>query len=409
MYLRGVLAPLDPRAVALASSLAALCGCDVYDASLLDEGADAGRPPGCADRRTLPPRPTGPDGPDVGEITFALRDVVLQQDGDLWRTLGHDLDGLCTETADGPVECVPPRPGAEPEVDGEGGIDNAFGHRLYPVVQLVLPTLQEDARAAQQAGKGALLVRVRGWNGEDDDPQMDAIVSQTTFGTPGGADGSPPDDVVVDGFELRRRDGTPAPPPAWEGNDHWWVREDTFLRGDPEQPRVRDDRAYMTDRTAVIRLPDRVDIIFFAGEQSVVVRLTDAHSIGRLTEDATALEDVLVTGRWSIVDLIDTAERVGVCEGSAERRIVTTQLETIADVRSTPGTGGEGVSCDAISLGVSFRGVRGHLAGIAAAAPPPNACEAMMGDAGAPGDAGPGDAGLGDAGGVDAGPGDAAP
>lgn len=362
--------------------LLGLCaGCSVYDPALIDRDSgppdaglrDAGAPrdAGPCNSRVPPPRPTIADGPDGPETTFALKDVVLDQGGDQWRDIGYNLDGLCSSPPDPIVECRPPRVTASPEVDGMDGIDNGFGHNFYPLIAVTLPTLEADARAAQEAGIGALVLRVRAWNGTGDDPRVDITVTQSVFGMPGTPDAGVPGGG--DGGLPTVPDGG-LPPPAWMGDDYFWGRDDTFLDGNPERPRVRDDNAYVVDRVAVFRIPDRTEVLFTASEQGVLVRLTGGIATGRLSDDGQRIENVTIAGRWAITDMLETAERVGVCRGTAQYNIVSNLLDNTADVRSTPGTGGDGVPCDAISVGVTFTGYRAHLAGIATAPALPNPC-----------------------------------
>jgi hypothetical protein len=53
---------------------------------------------------------------------------------------------------------------------------------------------------------------------------------------------------------------------------------------------------------------------------------------------------------------------------------LTNLLNDVADVRSASGTGGEGVPCNAISLGVVFQGYRARWGGITNGPPLANAC-----------------------------------
>ena len=379
------------RRVGLAGAFALVLGapgaltaaCSVYDPALLPVARDAGPPDagpsdageprdaGPCNSRIPPPRPMIADGPDVPEATFALKDVVLDQGGDLWRSVGYNLDGLCSNAPDPVVECRPPRVSASLEVDGEDGIDNSFGHNFYPLISVTLPTLEADARIAQEAGIGALVLRVRSWNGTGDDPRVDITVTQSVFGTPGDPDGGVPGGG--DGGLPPVPDGG-LRPPAWMGDDYFWGRDDTFLDGNPERPRVRDDNAYVVGRLAVFRIPDRTEVLFTAREQGVLVRLTGGMATGTLSADGQRIENVIIAGRWAITDMLETAERVGICRGTTQYNIVSNLLDNASDVRSTPGTGGEGVTCDALSLGVSFTGYRAHLAGIASAPALPNPC-----------------------------------
>lgn len=367
--------------IVLASS-----GCKVFDAGLIAPPEDASPtvdvptvdaptpdvPINPSGLRKVPTRPpTASEGPDAESVLFALRDVTLRQDADRWRDIGLDLDDLDSVPPVPEVECVPPNETAEPEIDGNDGIDNVFGNRLYPLVEIVLEDLEEKSRTNQAAGLGAILLRMTGWNGTRDDPRVSILLSQSAAGTTAA-----PDSVRFEGTTLvNESDGLPAPLPSWEGDDHWFARDDTFLMADEDRPRVRDDNAYVSDGTVVMRLPDRVDILFFAGSTAGVrVRLTDAYAFGTMNDDFTAIEVATVAGRWAVLDLLDTGNNIGICVGTPERNIVETQLDTIADVRSTRGTGGPGVVCDAISLGVTFRAVRANWARLGPSLPLPDPC-----------------------------------
>lgn len=381
-------------------------GCRVYDETLL-QADDGGA--GCALRRP-PTRPSGAEGDDEAEYVFGLRDVVLDQGGDLWRDLGFDLDGLCTTTSNYVFECSPPsRP--RPPTDGNDGIDNTFGRELFPLVDLTVPGLQETARAAQLEGKLPAL-RMRGWNGEDDDSRVDITITTGVFALPPADDGSIPDFDIVDFSPVDPRTREVLLP-RWDGQDYGFFRASTFFDEDPERPLLRDDNAYVRNRRVVARLPERVEILFPGEVVGVLVRVTDATAVGTISEDASTLEDVIITGRWAILDLLATAENVGVCRGTDNYRILSGQLDTIADIRSMPGSGGEGVECDAISVAVGFTGYRMRWGGLTPGEEVADACASMMTDGGVPDggtsqtDAGSADAGLSDAGPPDAGTPDA--
>ena len=387
------------RGIQSALIAVALAGCSVFDPALLEElereamfdagqdapaddvGVDAltdaptdmGVDAGPVVLSTPPPRPAADtEGTDVDERLYALRDALLNQDGDRWRTIGFDLDGRRTDAPDYDVECLPPDPGSEPEVDGEGGIDNAFSNRLFPLLQLALPGLEASVRASQAAGIGALLLRVTEFNGTANDPRVHVSFTQSAGGT------SSEDEVSFNEFDLVDSLGEAAPAPMWEGTDRWWARNDGFFSGEENRPLIRDDNAYVADGRFVMRLPERAEFLFITGtEVGARVRLTDATLLLDLRE-GESFGRVVMAGRWSILDLLDTGENIGICIGSTQRRIVDSQLLVIADVRSTAGSGGEGVECDAVSIGVTFRAVAGQWAGLGPSVPLPNPCAATM-------------------------------
>lgn len=370
----------------------------MYDPTLLERDSGPRDAGGACEGRRPPPRPTTPDGDSVPDMFFGLRDVVLdQEEGSLWADLGFNLDGYCTARPTFGTECAPGRGATIPPADGNEGIDNVFGEKLFPLVDSVIPGLQETARAAQFEGIGLPVLRLRGWNGQPDDPRVHVTITQAVVTVAPNTDGSRPEIEIVD-YTARLPGGGEAPPPVWKGGDYVWVRSDTFLAGNVEEPLVYDDNAYVAGGHVVARLPDRVEILFPADELGVMVRLTGGIAVGRISDDRTRLEDVVVAGRWSLVDLLRTAENVGVCMGTTEYNVLRAQLETMADVRSDVGSGGPGVECDAISVGVGFTGFRLQLGGVADGRPLRSACDSPP-DGGAPGeDAGVPDAGTSDGG-----------
>lgn len=342
-----------------------VAGCKVYDPSLLEGGQCEGRRP--------PPRPMVADGNDTAEVYFGLRDVVLDQQADgLWARVGFNLDGYCTGSPDWENGCQPIAR-ARPQADGDDGIDNTFGKELFPLVDSVVPGLNETARMSQLKGVGLPILRVRGWNGTRNDPRIHVTITQAVGSVAGNDDGSKPD-VVFENHEPRLPNGEPAPEPLWDGNDYTWVRSDTFLAGNPDDPLVYDNNAYVADGVFVMHLPDRVEILFPADDVGVMVRLTGGIATGRLSEDGMRLEDVVVAGRWSIIDLLRTAENVGLCMGTPQYAVLRSRLEAVADVTSEvdPGPGAE---CDAISIGVGFTGFRMKFGGVTEGRPLASVCD----------------------------------
>lgn len=388
-----------PRlAVGAAGSVAAWAGvaglasgCIVYDPKLVerDAGEDAGGldaattiDVGPVTSRQPPTRPSGTDdGVDVGEVAWGLRMVSLDQ-GDGWRDIGYDLDNRFTVAPTYDTECVPPGT-PRPPGDGTDGIDNVFGQTLYPLVELTVPGLEATARAAQEEGFGLPVIRITGWNGTDDDVRIRVVITTSVFTT--SADG--PDDLTPPTVDIRGPrdiliDGSPAPLPIWDQGDWSWVRSDSYVGGDLSRPLITDDNAYVRDGVMVTRLPSGVDILFPAMDTGVLVRLTDAIATGVLDADGN-LSTITVAGRWSLVDLLSTAENVGICRGTAQYNILEGQLNRAADLRREPTRPDDptDLECEALSLGVTFVGTRFRIAGLTDGAPVVSQCE---GDAGMP-------------------------
>jgi hypothetical protein len=353
--------------VAWLSIAASLAGCVAYDPALVgrvDAGADTGTDMGngCNPHHP-PPRPSGMDTMMPGEVSFGLRDVVLDQSaGMAWRMMGFDLDNLCTDSTNRASECT----SGQTEIDGVDGIDNQFGAQLFPLVNAAVMGLEQHARDAQMAGNGLPVLRMRGWNGMMDDPLVDVTITTAVFSTTGTGTMMAPMLMSTDAMHPTLANGMPLPAPAWDGQDWTWVRDDSFVAGNLEMPLVRDDQAYVTGGSVVARIPSRVDIIFPTSTVGVLVRLTDAFAVGQLSTDGNRLNNVVVAGRWSVTDLLSTAQNIGLCAGTPEYTILSSELARFADVRSTPPSPGDPVlMCDALSLGVGFTGFRMRIAGIA--------------------------------------------
>ena len=336
-----------------------MAGCRVFDESLLDDDCD----------HSVPPERSGiiDDRADIGERFYVLHEIILDQ-GTRWSTIGFDLDGLCTVGPNPIVECTPSDASAPAEPDGEGGIDNVFGRQIIPLFTFLAPGQIPSVTVTQEKGLGDILIRIRGWNGEDNDSQVDVALSQTIFGTPGEPDGDPPVIIYPSNGIIYVSDPAPKVPlppfPRFDGNDYFWVRETNFVGADPERPRIHDDRAYVRDGTLVVTPPERFRFEFSGADNGLVIQLTDASLTARLSPDHSRIEEAIVGGRWSAVDLLDTARSLGVCPGTPAFLQALRLLSLAADIRDTPGSGGPGVECNAVSVGMSFTGVQAKLGGL---------------------------------------------
>jgi len=351
-------------AITVASGLGTVgAGCRAFDESLLDASHPSDAGPGCPLARPAA-RPMTTDGPDGDEVLFAIKDVVLDQRDSRWATIGYDLDGLCSMAPDPVVECLPPAASGEAEIDGEGGIDNTFGHNVVPLLLAAREDLQSHAAGGQGQGLGAVFLILRNWNGEQNDPQVEGIVSQTVFGSAAPVPG-PFDTIDVSDGGLWVN-GEPRPVPAWEGQDHFWLLEDGFLEGDLARPRVRDDNGYVRDGLVVLRLPDRFPLILGGDRTGVQFVLSDVVLTAQLSADGSAIEQATLAGRWAIRDILSSIELAAICPGTPDYFTISRLFDLAADVRALPGSGGGlGSTCDAISIGLRFEtGVQAQVDGV---------------------------------------------
>ena len=295
------------------------------------EDADAGVDTGCNPRRP-------PEKPDVADddgerIVFALKDIQFDQRPDRWQRVGYDLDGVCTTLMAPTTLCVPPM-NLAPLTDGEDGVDNALGRDIMAQIFTVAPTVELLARERMEQGQNAVIIRIDGWNHQDDDPTVTAVMGQS----------------------LRAERDDMNPLPQWDGADRWVVSSADFADDNENMPSIADDLAYVRDRVLVMKFPDRSPITFPWTGNVLQVKLTDMVLTGRISEDEQMLEEVIMAGRWSLTDMAMSLTQAGICPLSSERILLDSALQRAADIRSDPGTGGDGVICDAISAGLGMTG-----------------------------------------------------
>ena len=173
----------------------------------------------CAKAKVPDPPESAVAGSDV-ELVVVLSELSIgdDYDPDVGPTVGYDLDDECTCLGGG--EVCNARGAAASVCDGPGGRDNALAGVLALLGELH-PAFDSDQWTQKaQAGESSLLVRVRGYNGEANDEQVEVAV----FPSPGLAED--PCSVV---------------PPRWDGMDRWPV-VDSALRADRWQRQRRGGR-----------------------------------------------------------------------------------------------------------------------------------------------------------------------
>lgn len=361
-------------------------GCNAFDEDLLDGQATVD--PLCTDGDEQPPTRVAVDDPgeDVPDFWIALKEVQLDQsDDDLWARTGFNLDNRCTTAEATSHECIPLRGETAPvQTDGVRGIDNTFGGALFPILSLAFEDLDVLAQQAEEKGIGALAARIRGWNGQANDTTVEVLISQTVFGTP-GANGTPPNVDIV-GFEGRHpTTGDLLPFPNWDGDDFFWIRDDTFLLPDAmtideARPLVVDTNAYVTNGQIVATIADGTEIILVGEGLATLVRLSDVSMVLDILSMSTAPRDegqtVTIGGRWGYTDLLRTAESVGVCPDSPLFPTLDTQLRGLTDTLLDPDGAAEGARCDAVSIGITFEAYFANIGGLTDGQPLPDPCGA---------------------------------
>ncbi|AKF04457.1 hypothetical protein [Sandaracinus amylolyticus] len=319
------------------------------DAGCVDDPGNVGRPDGCVlDRWPARPVCRGDTGDDGVVRYVALLDPLLDQGPDAWRTLGHDLDGLCTDPLmTDTVEC---RTTTGPVLDGLGGIDNATS-RVLAGTRILWPTWLADAQAfareRMRQGEVVPIMRIRGWSGEPDDARVEVWVA-------GSVDVLHADTPAPDGGVLE--EDPSRPDPAWDGTDRAYVADGYFSVSDIGMPLIGDDDAYVAGGTLVARIPDRAPFDVAARSAGGVARmvLTDARFVGALAADGTRFDHAMVVGRWGRNDLLGYLEDVGICSSDPDFAPLRVAIEQALDLRSDPSSTGPDLACDATSIALPF-------------------------------------------------------
>lgn len=130
---------------------------------------------------TVPPGEEGDPTASSEERTFAVHSLFLgetdragNKSKDAWKQFGYNLDGLVTNvsgSASPDLEKVCKRAtGADAKVhqDGEGGIDNAFGSQIIPLLDMFSVTSNMVSQNIQ-AGDFTVMLKVKGLT---DDPEQ---------------------------------------------------------------------------------------------------------------------------------------------------------------------------------------------------------------------------------------------
>lgn len=353
----------SPSQLSLAALLAAAVACSVYDASLVEKGL-AGIP-------IRPPASTSSEADSV-EAVFAFRNVSLDQSGDRWQRFGLDLDGMNTASVLDAAECVAAN--GQPPLDGEKGIDNAFGQYVLPRVVGLVACLEDNIALHQGRGRGTVLMRLRNWNGRPNDARVDVSAFFAVDGTSlddvsdlewGGAGGS---SLLLPGSMEE------APDPAWDGNDYFFVDPSSLITGDLDRPVVWQTDAYISNGRVVLPLHTGSTFVFLTGPGSFSISI-NGFVVADISDDGQNLEKGLIAGRFPAGKLVSALEPLGVCDETFQGSILGLLTDNL-DLRADPDVGEPDDECTATGVAFSFQGIRARISDQVApvALPVPEPC-----------------------------------
>lgn len=365
-----------------AACTATTVGCSVYDPDLVPDDGDqncVSGTVGCLPAR--PARSTSSTG-DSMEVAYAMRDVLIAQslpnlsptdNAQPWRSIGFNLDDVDTTSREAPVSCrnqYDPSLGVDEvyPIDGQNGVDNAFGAALYAnFVGQVYPELQGGLSCNEALGRGTIILRVRDWNGQPDDAsvRVSIMISKDATSTTEPVQWN--NQVGAKELALSSTGGTTAAPdPSWVADmDTYYIGTTEVSGGDLDDPRHEDADAYIRDGYIVMRIdPGQSIKLYLGSENGIAIGLKDGRLIAHITPDGAYLDTGTMGGRMGQAELKDAATRL--IGSSAVQNDCDTIVQTIdplidayGDILANSGDGANpDAPCNALSVGVKFRGVR---------------------------------------------------
>jgi hypothetical protein len=342
-----VLAGLGAANAAFGCELAT--GLNQYTFEGSTSGADAAT--GCGVTFPPPPAKATPGGAE--EFVLAIHSINLGDKG----ASGLDLDGVCSCHGDGP-SCKEP----VQHCDDMEGRDNAAA-TLFNTLTLALQSSNFGSdffSARVNDGAWTVLFRVRGYNGEPDDAQVEVNL----YPSPGFAGPTP----TI---------------PLWDGTDLWQVSATSVSNMDIDQPLYRDMGAYVAGGVLVASLPE-AEVTLAGSETTISIHLTGAGILAKISKDAqfggVRATDGLILGRWKLSDAFASVasyrdeSSMPICTTNTFYPTIKTLICQSADILAGQGTPAS--PCDAMSFGVGFTADPAKLGSVTQPPAPSPGCAA---------------------------------
>ncbi|CAN5831260.1 hypothetical protein BH11MYX4_BH11MYX4_42120 [soil metagenome] len=286
---------------------------------------------GCAPTR-WPDPPVGSDtGRDVGELASAVTLLRILDPIAEGKPQGYDLDGLCT-CPDRPA-CGGPKPN-EPCDPPDSGIDNVGDMLFRSLAGQGLALDDTGLQMGIQQGQYGIIVRVTGYDGERNDPDVKvAVLNAAAVNGDGGV-------------------------PRNDGADEWTVDTESLLG---TFPAYFSSRAYVVDGVLVaemLRVVLRARIPIPNKKWGLVeLDLRSAHLVARLgarSARGIVLEDGRIAGRIPEAAMLAQGMRSGACRDSGLYEALKPVVCAARDLPVDPAKDGRDQPCDSLSVGFGF-------------------------------------------------------
>jgi hypothetical protein len=295
-----------------------------------------------------PPRPTGPAGDGSGTTVFAIKKLYLgdtdrmdNPSSDAWGTYGYNLDNVVTTCSGN--DCVGIDQcklvaGADPATaeDGPGGVDNAFGHKITPVIGQLGATAAINGDLAQ--GKFTIMFAI------------DKLGSGTAY--------SPLIGRLYAGGDLMHA-------PAFDGSDHWPVLAE-LLAGDMtdiNKSQVNFTSAYVSGNTWVSGDPTTISLSLNVQGSTLTLNIAHAVVSFLMSSDHRTATNGVVAGVLKTEDLVSEIQMLvpqiansqAFCDpNNTTVASVLDDIRKASDIMSEGTAGTSSEECDGISIGLGF-------------------------------------------------------
>ena len=350
-----------------ALALAGACGGSTTDVA---DGGDAGGPSDAGKGDVVgqpPPPPSDGSVPPSSVTTFALHTLYLGESDrqnnpstTAWKDFGVNIDGLVTTKNSTDVCMLAKGAPSANQVDGNNGIDNAWGAILLPILQTAasMPTPSLVATDSIDTGQWTMQLQIAGLSS---DPQQSAtgLVAQI-FSSGQYDDGTPAFDSTTDWPVLSTsvNDGQTIASGSVASFKSAYVNDGTFVSGPGPDPLV------LNINVNGIAVSFNVHDAVVTFQHSAPTELTNGTIAGVLDTQE------VVTTMKSIAGQFSTALCGAAFDGIAQ------QIEQAADILDD-GTNHAGTPCTGISIGLGFDAteVANPTKVVPPPSPPPDPCQ----------------------------------
>jgi hypothetical protein len=267
-----------------------------------------------------------------------------------WRQYGFNLDGLVSDVGANDL-CQPAAGGTPSSVypDGDGGIDNAFGKLIMPIITGLSQDASGQVNDAIDQGLFTYLLWIEELGTSAD---QDMLTLRSYEAAPLGA------------------------LPAFDGNDAWKVTHASLIDGSD----IHSAKGQFGSTAVVAHALSASAGTFgfalsFGAGAPMVLELKQAQIAVTLTPDRTRATGGVIGGIIETEAFIDELRKAAgaidqaLCSGTTFDSLAD-QIRQASDIL-VDGTQDPNATCNAMSIGLGFESVQADLAGIAAALPPP--------------------------------------